>query len=231
LSTIAGLASLVSYPALLAAGLPAPAATMTNTVALVFATVGGAAGSRPELAGQSGLVRRLALAAALGGAVGAGLLLVTPPGVFERIVPFLVAAGALVLLLQPRIRARAAASGPVPPAAVRAGTFLVGVYAGYFGAAAGVLMLALLLVGEPVTVHQGNALKTVFVGAANVVAGLGFALFGPVRWAAVVPLAAGALAGSWTGPAIARRLPTAVLRTAIGVAGLLLALALALDAY
>jgi uncharacterized membrane protein YfcA len=89
----------------------------------------------------------------------------------------------------------------------------------------------LLLVGEPVTVHQGNALKTVFVGAANVVAGLGFALFGPVRWAAVVPLAAGALAGSWTGPAIARRLPTAVLRTGIGVAGLLLALALALDAY
>ena len=103
--TMAGLASLFSYPALLAAGLPAVAANVTNTVALTVTSVGAAAGSRPELTGQWPTVRRFATLTALGGALGAALLLVTPPGAFEKVVPVLVGGAAAVLLFQPRIRA------------------------------------------------------------------------------------------------------------------------------
>ena len=105
--TIAGLASLFSYPALLAAGLPPVPANVTNTVALTVNTVGAVAGSRPELTGQGPTVRRLAVPVVLGGAVGAALLLLTPSAAFEAIVPVLVGAASVVLLLQPRVRAAA----------------------------------------------------------------------------------------------------------------------------
>src|SRR5690349_6991611 len=164
---MAGLASLFSYPALLAAGLPAVAANVTNTVALTVTSVGSAAGSRPELTGQWTTVRRFAALIALGGALGAALLLVTPPGVFEKVVPVLVGGAALVLLFQPRIRAavlrrarREDRAGPL----VLAGILAVGVYGGYFGAAAGVMLLALLLVALPVSLLQGNAVKNVLLG-------------------------------------------------------------------
>jgi uncharacterized protein len=228
--SIAGLASLFSYPALLAVGLSPTAANVTNTVALTFNGVGSAAGSRQELAGQVPTLRRFALVVAAGGAAGAGLLLATPPGAFERIVPFLVGGASVVLLFQPRIRA-AAGTGGRGDAAVVAGLLLVSVYGGYFGAAAGVLMLALLLVGLPVTLLQGNALKNVLLGLANTVAAVGFALFGPVDWAAVLPLAGGLVLGSYAGPAVARRLPTAPLQVGIALAGLGLAVVLAIDAY
>ncbi|WP_308258100.1 sulfite exporter TauE/SafE family protein [Pseudonocardia lacus] len=248
--SMAGLASLFSYPALLAVGLPATTANVTNTVALAFSTVGAAAGSRPELAGQARTVGRLALVALPGGALGAGLLLLTPPGVFEVVVPVLVAGASVALLLQPRLRARGerrrradgpgavsadALGAPVgsawPSRPVLAGVLLVSVYGGYFGAAAGVLMLALVLVGLPVSLLQGNALKTVLLGLANLVAAAGFAFFGPVEWWAVPPMAAGLLVGAWCGPALARRLPAAVLRTGIALAGMGLAVSLAVQSW
>lgn len=230
--SIAGLASLFSYPALLAVGLPATAANVTNTVALAFSTVGQAAGSRPELAGQSPTLRRLMPVTALGGAAGAGLLLVTPAGAFERIVPVLVGGAAVVLLFQPRIRTAAARRGSHRAGApVVGGMFAVAVYGGYFGAAAGVLMLALVLVGLPVSLARGNALKAVLLGVANAVAAVGFAVLGPVRWWAVLPLALGLLVGGWCGPAVVRRLPAAPLRVGIALAGLALAVGLAAQAY
>jgi uncharacterized membrane protein YfcA len=229
--SMAGLASLFSYPALLAVGLPATAANVTNTVALTFSSIGAAAGSRPELVGQGVRLRRLAAIPVLGGAVGAALLLLTPPGAFELIVPFLIGGASLVLLLQPRLRAAAErADHPTGPSVV-VGLFAVSVYGGYFGAAAGVLILALLLVGLPVSLLVGNALKNVLLGLANAVAAVGFALLGPVQWWAVPPMAAGVLIGSWLGPAVARRLPQTALRVGIALAGLVLAIALAVDAY
>lgn len=230
--SIAGLASLFSYPALLAVGLPATTANVTNTVALAFSSIGSVAGSRPELVGQGPSVRRFAAVAVLGGAFGAGLLLLTPDGAFERIVPFLVGGASLVLLAQPRIRVAAARFGSHRTGpAVWGGMLAVSVYAGYFGAAAGVLMLALLLVGLPVSLLRGNALKNLLLGVANAVAAVGFAVFGPVQWWAVLPLAIGLLGGAWTGPAVARRLPTALLRIGIGLAGIGLAVTLAVRAY
>jgi uncharacterized protein len=227
--TVAGLASLFSYPALLVAGLPPIAANVTNTVALTATSIGAAAGSRPELAGRGPTLRRLAPMTALGGAVGAGLLLLTPSGAFEVVVPGLVAAASVVLLAAPRLR-RAAERRALGGRALTAGLFAVMIYAGYFGAAAGVLILALLLVGLPVTVLQGNALKNVLLGLANAVATVGFALAAPVHWVAALPLAVGALAGARLGPVVARRLPETALRIGIGVAGLGLAVVLAVRA-
>lgn len=230
--SIAGLASLFSYPALLAVGLPATAANVTNTVALAFSTIGQAANSRAELAGQAPVLRRYAPVVLVGGAAGAGLLLVTPPGAFERIVPFLVGGAAAVLLFQPRIRAAAGRREPRRAGpGITAGLFAVAVYGGYFGAAAGVLMLALILVGLPVGLARGNALKAVLLGLANAAAAIGFALLGPVDWASVLPLALGLLVGGWTGPAVVRRLPADALRIAIALAGLALAVGLAVQAY
>lgn len=231
--SIAGLASLFSYPALLAVGLPATAANVTNTVALAFSTVGQTVGSRPELAGQGRTLLRLAPLSVLGGAAGAGLLLVTPPGAFERIVPFLVGGASLVLLAQPRIRAVAARRGAGDGAgpAVLTGMFLVAVYGGYFGAAAGVLMLALVLVGLPVGLARGNAFKAVLLGVANAVAAVWFVLAGPVEWWAVLPMALGVFAGGLLGPAVVRRLPAGGLRVGIALAGLGLAVSLAWDAW
>ncbi|MGD9528459.1 sulfite exporter TauE/SafE family protein [Pseudonocardia sp.] len=232
--SMAGLASLVSYPALLAVGLPAVAANVTNTVALTANAVGAAASSRVELSGQSARLLRFAPVVLVGGATGAWLLLVTPPGAFERIVPVLIAAASLVLLLQPRLRPAAhPGTSPSRTGAVWVGicVFAVAVYGGYFGAAAGVLLLALLMVGLPVSLLQGNALKNILLGVANAVAAIAFALLGPVDWVAAAALAAGVLAGGYLGPAVARRVPTAALRIGIGLAGLALAVVLAVDTY
>ncbi len=231
ISVIAGLASLVSYPVLLALGLPPLSANMTNTVALAFTGAGAAAGSRPELAGQGGRVRRLGLVTALGGASGAALLLLTPPGLFENVAPALIGGSALMLLVQPLTRRWPGRAGAERSWPLQAVMFGVAVYIGYFGAAGGILMLAVLaaMLAEPLA--RVNAVKNVVAGLANAVASLGFAAFGPVRWAFVVPLAAGFLAGGWAGPAVVRKLPGPVLRALIGVAGLAVAVKLGIATY
>lgn len=229
-STVVSLASLVSYPALLAVGLTPLSANVTNTVALVFTGVGAAAGSRPELAGQGGRVLRLGWVTAAGGAAGAALLLLTPEAAFEAVVPWLVGAASLVMLAQPRLaRWRGPGEGSTP--ALRVALFAVAVYVGYFGAAGGVLMTAVLAAMLTGPLARTLAVKNALSGFANGVAALGFAVFGPVAWAAALPLAAGFLAGGWLGPAVVRRLPAERLRVAIGVCGLAVAVALGLDAY
>ena len=229
--SVAGLASLVSYPALLAAGLPPLTANVTNTVALVGYTVSAAAFSRQELAGQAGRVRRLALVTAVGGATGAALLLSTPAEVFELLVPLLIAGASLVLLLQPGINRLAGGMVDERGPALLAGVFAVGVYAGYFGAAAGVVLLALLTVSVAEPLARLVAARNLALGLANAVAAIGFALFGPVRWVAAAPLAVGFLIGGGLGPGLVRRLPGGRLRVAIALAGLVLAVKLGIDAF
>ncbi len=260
ISTVVGLASLVSYPALLAIGLPPLSANMTNTVALLFTGVGAAAGSRPELAGQASRIRRLGPVAALGGATGAALLLITPGQTFQRIAPVLIGAASLTLLIPAGSgrgggggRGQPAASGAQqeadPPEPSRsgfsrlgfsrpgragwlvAGVFGVTIYVGYFGAAAGIVMLAVLLATLAEPLARANALRNVIGALANSVAAIGFAVFGKVDWAAVAPLAAGFLVGGWTGPALVRRLPARLLRLIVALLGLAVAVRLALSAY
>ncbi|GLU49504.1 UPF0721 transmembrane protein [Nocardiopsis ansamitocini] len=227
--SIAGLASLVSYPALLATGLSPVAANVTNTVALVFNGIGATAGSRLELRGQGHRIRRFALLAGMGGACGGALLLAAPGDTFARVVPVLVGGASLMVLLPPRPSTFDAAESHRARTGVV--VFAIGVYGGYFGAAAGVLLLALLLALFNETLARINALKNVVMVAPNAVAALAFAVFGPVHWAAVLPLAVGFFIGGRISPAIVRRLPMRPLRIGIGLAGLGLAAKLAWDAW
>jgi uncharacterized membrane protein YfcA len=230
-STVAALASVVSYPVLLALGLPPVSANVTNTVALVFTGAGAAAGSRRELAGQRGLVLRLGALTAAGGAAGAALLLLTPASAFEAVAPCLIGTASLLLIVQPMVSGLSARPGRERSGPLGAALAAVGVYVGYFGAAAGILMLAALTAMLDQPLAKVNAVKNVVTGLANAAAAVGFALFGPVRWADVLPLAAGFLVGGWIGPALARRLPAPVLRAGVGLCGLALAVRLGLGAY
>lgn len=235
-ATIAGLASLVSYPALLALGLPPVTANVTNTVALVATGLGAVTGSRRELAGQRRRLLRFGLAACVGGSLGALLLLVGPAGSFEAVVPFLVAGACVVVLVQPAVQRRvrrrrldvddAPAREPADRIGVLAAVAAVAVYGGYFGAASGVLTLALMSGVLPESLPRVNAVKNALGLAANGVAAVGFAAFGPVDWGAAIPLMVGFFAGGRVGPIVVRHLPAGLLRVVIAVAGLGLAVRL-----
>ena len=233
--SIAGLASVATYPALLVVGLSPVAANVTNTVALVFNGIGSIWGSRPELAGQGASIRRIFPVAALGGAAGAALLLSTPAGGFEKIVPILLGLAALAILL-PRKTSRQARVASHQRHTTRvllefAAIFLICVYGGYFGAAAGILLLALLLGAGGATLAQANAAKNVTLGIANLVAAVLFAMLAPVNWPAAIAVGLGCLLGSRLGPVVVRHAPTGPLRIVIGVGGLALAVKLGADAY
>lgn len=228
--SIAGLASLFSYPALLAVGLPPLTANVTNTVALVFSSAGSVTGSLPELRGQSRTrLRNLCLAGITGGVVGSVLLISTPPDAFERVVPVLIALASLGVLLPRRRVGDTAAAGD--PRWLPLAMFGISIYGGYFGAAAGVLMLAILLLSTSDTLAACNGTKNLILGVANGVAAIFFVIASDVRWTAVLPLALGLFIGARTGPAVVRRAPARPLRLIIAVAGLGLAIRLGLQAY
>jgi uncharacterized protein len=214
--------SLISYPALLAVGIPALPANVANIVAGVACWPGSAVASRPELTGRASWLRRWLLVAAAGGGVGAGLLLSTPDQTFSSVVPFLVAVGSLALLFQPQLSAlrdqgRTRDGGVLLYAG---GLLAVSVYTGYFGAGTGVMTLALLLLTTDPHMASANALKNMMVGAASVTAAAVLVVSGSIYWSAVIPLAAGMLIGSLVGPAIARRISGRVLRWLVGLFGL-----------
>ena len=236
--SIAGLASLMTYPALLATGVPPLTANITNTVALVLNSVGSVSASRPELRGQGRRLVPLGVAAVLGGTTGAVLLLLTPSSAFERLVPILIAAASAAILVQRPPRelaaegAREHAKHPDRdqrwlPAAV----FAIAIYGGYFGAAAGVLMLATFLLATGEGVPRSNALKNTVLGIANGVAAIGYIVFASIAWASALPLAIGLFIGGRLGPRIVRRVPQTALRRVIAAAGLGLAVVLAVQAY
>jgi hypothetical protein len=236
--SVAGLASLISYPALLAAGIPPVTANMTNTVSMSLLAVGSVSASRPELTGQRRRLLRHVPAAVLGGTVGGALLLLTPSEAFERIVPALIAAASAAMLVAPP-PAVLATEGTLEqrrrphrdPSWLPLGTAAVAVYGGYFGAAAGVLMLAMYLLTTGEGLPRGNALRNVVLGAANAVAALAFVVVGSVAWTAALPLALGLFVGGRLGPGIVRRVPQILLRRAVALAGLALAVHLGVQAW
>lgn len=227
--SVAGLASLFSYPALLAAGLAPISANVTNTVALIFSSVGSVSGSRPELVGQSARMRRLVPVGAAGGLAGGVLLLATPSGDFKRIVPWLIALASLSLLR--RRPALLAHRGDRDGAALLVAVFVIGLYGGYFGAAAGVVLLALLLFATTESVPRASAAKNLILGVANGLAAILFAIASPVRWLDALPLAAGLLIGGRLGPVVIRRAPPRPLLATIAAAGIGLACYLGVQAY
>ena len=225
----AGLASLVSFPVLLALGVPPLTANVTNSVALTGVTLGGVASARPELVGMRWRILTFGGIGVVGGAGGALLLLGLPPGVFEQVVPWLVAFGSVVLLLRPWLRRWHAGRLHERHPLVLGVVTVVTVYCGYFGAGAGVLLMATFGAVLPDRLVRVAALRSVVVGTANTTAAVFFAVTGTVAWWAVLPLLLGAVLGSALGPPLVRRLPETPLRVGVALAGLVLAVVLYLD--
>lgn len=232
--SVAGLASIVSFPALLAAGLPPVTANVTNTVALFGVTGGTIAGSQRELRGQGARLLRLVVLSAAGGLGGAALLLLTPAEAFEAVVPWLVALGSVLLLARDRVRAWAAArardrrSVDGTRRALMWGlvVLVLGIYGGYFGAGVGIIALAVLALERTEPLPVTNAVKNVATGAANGAAAIAYIVFAPVEWAAAIALGVGAVLGGLIGPSIVRVAPENVLRWVVAAAGLVLAVRL-----
>lgn len=230
INVIVGSGTLVTFPTLLALGVPPVTANVSNSVGLVFGSLTGAWGYRRELAGTRPLLLRLIPASLAGAVIGAVLLLRLPADAFEMIVPVLIGIALVLVVVQPRIAAALVArrdgdvgapsgAGPV----VVVGTLLTGVYGGYFGAAQGVLLLGLL--GSFLTggLQKVNGIKNVLAAVANGVAAVTFLVIEPslVDWTVAALLAAGSVAGGLVGAGIGRRLPSPALRGVIVVVGVL----------
>ena len=222
-NTIAGGGSLLSYPALLGAGLNPLAANVTNTVGLVPGLVTGSHGYRADLAGQGQRVLRLLVPMSVGAVAGMVLLLGTPPEIFTRVVPWLIIASCLALLFQPAIARRITGHSGERSPAFRVGLVVAGAYGGYFGAALGVMLLAVLVLFVSDTLQRLNAAKVVLSAVVNGIAAVGFAIFGPVHWLYALVLAAGAVVGGLLGAVAGRRIPPEGLRLGVAAVGLALA--------
>ena len=233
-----GAASLISFPILLSVGLPPVVANASNTVGLVPAGIGGAIGYRRELAAHPALVRAVVITSALGAVLGAFLLLQLPPAVFESLVPWLILFACALVGLQPAIsgwlQRRAARLGKAPrdrrsmSAPVKMISMVLGVYGGYFGAGQGVMLLAFLALGIDVELRVINALKTLAVFAANVVASIVFIAVAELDWTAIVLVGLGSIIGGYVGALIGRRLPPTLFRVLVVAMGLAVSLILLL---
>jgi uncharacterized protein len=222
-NTVVGSGSLITFPTLLAFGYAPVTANVSNNVGLVFGSVSGAVGYRRELGGQRGRIFRLGIGSAVGGVLGAVLLIVLPAKTFEVIVPVFVAVAVIGVLVQPWLSARitrrrgsATAHGGAPAVL---STGVAGVYGGYFGAAQGILLLAVLGLLLEEELQRLNALKNVLTGLVNGCAAVIFIVAAHVDWPAAGLIAGGSLIGGQIGARYGRRLPPVALRALVAVVG------------
>ena len=217
-NAVAGGGTLLSFPALLAVGVPPVTANITSSVGLLTGYAGGSVAYRRELEGQRGRLRALLPGALAGGIAGAVLLLLTPQATFRAIVPYLVLLSCALLAAQPRLAHALAAhrhgSADVHWAA-RAGVAVGAVYGSYFGAGLGVLLLAVLGILVADDLQRLNALKGVLSLVINVVGVVVFLVSAQVSWGYAVLLGVTAYLGGTLGVSIARRLPPALMRAAV----------------
>ncbi len=232
IGTAGGITSLVAYPALLAVGIPPLAANITNSVALLGSGFGSALRAGRDVHGHTRTLRTWMPPTVALSFVGAVALVTTPAGVFDRIVPFLVAVGSVTVLLQPWAARRRERTGAQPNRwLVALGAAAVAVYNGYFGAGAGVLLIALLLWTTEPVLHRAYSLKNVILICSDIAPAVLFAVLGAVVWHAALPLGIGSLAGGLVGPTIARRVPAGVMRILIAACGFVLSGWLVLRAH
>jgi len=228
INAVAGGGSLISFPALVAAGYPAKVANITNTVALWPGYVGGSIGYAAQLSGQKRRVLVLTIPSILGALAGSAILLYTPESTFEFIVPFLILFAAGLLLIQPRLGAYIARKRPPieptrVPVEVMLSVFVLAIYGAYFGAGLGIMTLAVLGILLPDDLHRSNALKGLLSAIINAAAVVYFAIWGPVEWIPALVMAVAALAGGYYGVGLARRFSAQTLRVAIIVYSVLVA--------
>ena len=222
-NTVVGSGTLITFPALLAFGYPPVTANVSNTVGLVPGSVTGAVGYRRELRGQRTRAIPLAVSSTLGGVLGAVLLLTLPASAFKRIVPVFIGIALVLIVLQPylsrRLGSRRRGVGQTAGPAAAVGVFMSGIYGGYFGAAQGILLLAIMGLTVDDELQRINALKVVLAGLVNLVAGIVFVFAAHVAWGAAGLIAGGSILGGSVGARHGRRLPPGALRAVIVVVG------------
>lgn len=232
INAVAGGGSLVSFPALIAAGYPAKTANVTNTVALWPGYLGGSLAYRPELRRQKRRVMLLLLPTVAGALLGSAVLLTTSEDTFEAIVPFLIVFACALLFFQESLADFArhhklhSTDSETVPLPLHLTTFLGSVYGAYFGAGLGIMLLAFLIIMVPDDIQHSNALKGMLSLLINAVAVVYFAAFGPVEWAPAALMAGGALAGGYLGVGVARKLGQVWLRRVVILYGLTVAVVL-----
>ena len=224
INTLVGSGTLITFPVLLAFGYSPVTANVSNTVGLVPGSIAGAIGYRRELRGERTRTLRFAIASVLGGVSGAVLLLVLPDSAFKAIVPVFIAVALVAVVLQPRLDALVAERRPPPDAhgtgLPRAGVYLAGIYGGYFGAAQGILLIAILGLALPDDLQRVNALKNVLAGVVNGVAAIIFIVLADVAWGPAALIAAGSVVGAQLAARYGRRLSPQALRAVVVVVGI-----------
>ncbi|WP_455360941.1 sulfite exporter TauE/SafE family protein [Streptomyces sp. SYSU K21746] len=229
INTIVGSGTLITFPVLLATGLPPITANVSNSLGLVPGAISGAIGYRKELRGQGRRVLRLGITALIGGLAGAILLLALPSDAFDAIVPVLIALALVLVIAQPRLsraiqrrRERNETDthpdgGPV----LLTGLLFSSAYGGYFGAAQGVLYLSLMGLLLRDDLQRINAVKNVLGAIVNGVAAVFFLFVAEFDWTAVLLIAVGSALGGQLGAKVGRRLPPPALRAVIVVVGII----------
>lgn len=231
MTSTVGVASLLSFPVLVAVGLPPVVANASNTVGMTPAGLSGSFGYRAELREHPRMTSAVIVTCALGSVGGAVLLLALPPGVFEAVVPWLILFTCLLVGASPPLNRwlrrhdgdDAEQRHLMSPVTTFFAT-VTGAYGGYFGAGSGVMMMAVLGLGTDLEFRIVNALKTLAVLAANVVATLIFLVLADLDWAAVGLLASGSVVGGYVGSRIGRLLPPTLLRTLVVITGVVAAI-------
>lgn len=231
INAVVGSGSLVTFPTLLAFGYPPVQSSISNTVGLTLGSISGAIGYRAELRGQARRLVRLGIGSMFGAASGGVLLLWLPEETFQAVVPILILVACLLVLVQPKLNGWLAARrgqehGGVP---LFVAIFAASVYGGYFGAAQGVILIALLGIFLQDNLQRLNGAKNVCGAVVNVAAAVLFAFIAPVAWAPAALIAGGSIVGGQIGAHFGRKLPPLALRGVIVVVGIVATVSLVLD--
>jgi uncharacterized membrane protein YfcA len=220
-NAVVGSGSLVTFPTLVALGYPSVTANVSNTVGLVPGSISGAIGYRRELRGQWRRCAILGVGTAAGALLGGILLLELPSSVFDAVVPILILLACALMALRPAPSGHGAGRNRIGLGLL--GALLTGVYGGYFGAAQGIILLAVLRLCFDDDLQRLNGVKNVLAGLANGVAAVYFILVADVAWQAAVLIAGGSIVGAQFGARYGRRLPQEVLRRVVITAGVIIA--------
>ncbi len=231
INTVVGSGSLITFPTLVALGYPPLLANVSNNIGLVPGSMSGVHGYRRELVGQRPRLRRLVPASLLGGLTGATLLLVLPSTVFNKVVVVLIAIALVLVVVQPtlsrRLAARRGDAGRGSGHGHRDVTFALaaivfgaGIYGGYFGAAQGIILIAVLGIFLDDDLQRLNAAKNVLAMSVNAIASVVFILSTHIDWKVAGTIALGSTVGGQIGARVGRQLNPKMLRAVIVVVGL-----------
>jgi uncharacterized protein len=230
-NTIAGAGSLITFPVLIAVGLPPLSANVTNDIGVLPGNLSGAIAFKAELVGQRPRMRMLLPIAGLGAIVGAVLLLGFPARAFEIVAPILLLAASAITAAQPALARWAQSAHAARHHHLRLAILAISVYGGYFGTGIGVLFFAALGVFIDDSPRRLNATKQILALVCNGVAGVLFAFIAPVRWSAALVLAVATAVGGPIGARLSRRISAGALRLVVCAAGAIAAVVLAVRLF